>query len=128
MIMHPHTEVLYSGKPSWVQTFTKISPDAPEENFVVFTFAPSSMEKPHPQRRLHAWLDKNCYHENKIVAMAAEVTVDAMIRGYHVYRDIWGAVVDKQLTCKREPFNSADPCAVDHVPSAYMPREHHPHT
>ena len=44
--------------------------------------------------------------------MAVEVTVDAMIRGYHVYRHIWSAVVDEQLTCERESFNSVDPFAV----------------
>ena len=30
--------------------------------------------------------------------MAAEVTVDVIIRGYHVYRDIWSVVVDEQHT------------------------------
>ena len=57
--------------------------------------------------------------------MAFEVTMEAMIRGYHVYRDVWSAVVDEELACKREPFNASDPFAVsvvkgettlDHVP------------
>ena len=49
---------------------------------------------------------------NSEPTMAVEVTVDVMIRGYQVYRGIWSAVVDEQLTCKRESFNSADPFAV----------------
>ena len=53
------------------------------------------------------------YHTcNSEPTMAVEVTVDAMIRGYHVYRHIWSAVVDEQLTCERESFNSVDPFAV----------------
>ena len=44
--------------------------------------------------------------------MAVEVSMEAMIRGYHVYRDVWSAVVDEELACKREPFNASDPFAV----------------
>lgn len=39
-------------------------------------------------------------------------SVEAMIRGYHVYNNIWTAVVDEELICRREQFNSADPFAV----------------
>ena len=44
--------------------------------------------------------------------MAVEVTMEAMIRGYHVYCDVWSAVVDEKLACKRKPFNASDPFAV----------------
>ena len=39
-------------------------------------------------------------------------SVEAMIRGYHVYKDIWNAVVNEELQCQREPFNSSDSFAV----------------
>ena len=41
--------------------------------------------------------------------------VEAMIRGYHVYEDIWSAVVGEELPCKRERTNTADPFAVSVV-------------
>ena len=56
--------------------------------------------------------------------MAIEVTMEAMIRGYHVYSDVWSAVVE-ELACKQKPFNTSDPFAVavvkndttvDHIP------------
>ena len=31
--------------------FCETPPDTPEQSFVIFTFVPSSVEKPHPQRR-----------------------------------------------------------------------------
>ena len=69
--------------------------------------------------------------KNEKVAMAAEVTVDVMIRGYYIYRDIWSAVVDEQLTCKREPsdlFAIVVVTTVRHVPRMHMPRGHHART
>ena len=38
--------------------------------------------------------------------------LEAMIRGYHVYNDIWTAVVGEELHCEREPANASDPFAV----------------
>ena len=35
-----------------------------------------------------------------------------MVRGYHVYQDIWTAVVDEEFPCKREAGNRFDPFAV----------------
>ena len=52
-------------------------------------------------------------------------TIDAMIRGYHVYKDIWSAVLDEELPCQLELSNLVDPfgigvmkegTVVDHVP------------
>ena len=34
------------------------------------------------------------------------------IRGYHVYSDIWNAVIDEELPCAKEFGNLADPFAV----------------
>ena len=35
-----------------------------------------------------------------------EFRVDVCIRGYHIYKDIWYAVVGKVLVCEKEPNNS----------------------
>ena len=35
-----------------------------------------------------------------------EFRVDVCVRGYHIYKDIWYAVVGKVLVCEREPINS----------------------
>ena len=37
----------------------------------------------------------------------ASFSVEAMVRGYHVYKDIWTAVVE--FPCKRETGNTFDP-------------------
>ena len=39
-------------------------------------------------------------------------SVEAMVRGYHVYRDIWIAAVGEVLPCEREPTNTVDCFAV----------------
>ena len=38
--------------------------------------------------------------------------MEAMVRGYHVYKDIWTAVVGEEFPCKRETGNTFDPFAV----------------
>ena len=39
--------------------------------------------------------------------------IHSMIRGYHVYKDIWtDPDYDEELECVREPGNSSDPYAV----------------
>ena len=35
--------------------------------------------------------------------MASELSVGAMVRGYHIYEDIWDATVGEELPCQREP-------------------------
>ncbi len=32
-------------------------------------------------------------------------SIEAMVRGYHVYQDIWDAALGVQLSCQREPRN-----------------------
>ena len=44
-------------------------------------------------------------------------SIEAMVRGYHVYRGIWNAALGEQLPCQREPMNSKDPFAVAVVKS-----------
>lgn len=39
-------------------------------------------------------------------------SVEAMVRGYHVYQDHWDAAIGERLPCKREPGNRKDPFAV----------------
>ena len=39
-------------------------------------------------------------------------TVEAMVRGYHVYQDIWEAELDEELPCQKEPINIVDPFAI----------------
>ncbi len=43
----------------------------------------------------------------------AYFSVEAMVRGYHAYKDIWTAVVGEELPCQRERAgNPPDPFAV----------------
>ena len=45
-------------------------------------------------------------------AITDSFTVEAMVRGYHVYKDVWSAALGEQLSCQREPTNTRDPFAV----------------
>ena len=42
----------------------------------------------------------------------ANFAVDSMIRGHHVYKEIWDPVNGEELPCEREIGNSSDPLAV----------------
>ncbi len=42
----------------------------------------------------------------------ASFSVEAMVRGYHAYKDTWTAVVGEELPCQRERANPRDPFAV----------------
>ena len=48
---------------------------------------------------------------------SASFTIEAMVRGYHVYRDVWHATMAEQLPCQREIGNVADPFAIAIVKS-----------
>ena len=41
-----------------------------------------------------------------------EFRVDVCVRGYHIYKDIWYAVVGKVIIFDREPNNSHDRYAI----------------
>ena len=38
--------------------------------------------------------------------------IEAMVRGYYIYKDVWSAVIDEKFPCKREDGNRFDPFAV----------------
>ena len=44
--------------------------------------------------------------------MMEEFEVPCCIRGYHIYRDIWAAIIGEELGCIREPTNVHDRYAV----------------
>ena len=39
-------------------------------------------------------------------------SIDSVIRGYHIYKDIWAAPIRAILYCKKESFNPSGPYAV----------------
>ena len=43
--------------------------------------------------------------------------VEAMVRGYHIYEEIWDASIGEELLCAREPTNPRDPFTVAVVKS-----------
>ena len=59
---------------------------------------------------LHA---RRSFNRPKASEMAREsLTIEATIRGYHVYKEIWCADVGEELSCMREVENYRDPFAV----------------
>ena len=42
----------------------------------------------------------------------ASFEIEAMVRGYHIYKNVWSAVIDEEFPCKREDGNCFDPFAV----------------
>ena len=38
--------------------------------------------------------------------------MESCIRGYHIYKDVWVAVIGEDLSCEREPLNHVDRYAV----------------
>ena len=52
------------------------------------------------------------------------LVVESMVRGYHVYKDIWSAAVGQRLPCKQERGNPHDPYAIEgSVIVGHVPRE-----
>ena len=39
-------------------------------------------------------------------------TVESVIRGYHVYEEVWSSVIGEVLVCRRDTRNRHDPFAV----------------
>ena len=53
--------------------------------------------------------------------MLHDLTVDSVIRGYHVYKDIWVPIIGEILFCEQETGNEEDCFAVaDHQRSKYL--------
>ena len=46
------------------------------------------------------------------VMVCTSFTIEAMIRGYHICRDIWSTIIDKESPCEKELGNLVDPFAV----------------
>ena len=38
-------------------------------------------------------------------------SVSSMVRGYHIYKDVWDAAINEELSCQREADNYTDPFA-----------------
>ena len=64
------------------------------------------------------------------MADRASFSVEAMVSGYHAYKDIWTAVHGEELPCQREDGNRVDAFAVavvkdetvvGHVPKKISP-------
>ena len=58
--------------------------------------------------------------------MSCMFSISSVVRGYHIYQDVWSAGVGEQLTCDREPGNRHDTFAVavkkDEVIVGHVPR------
>ena len=52
------------------------------------------------------------YVDNCYMASTSSLSFDSVVRGYHVYKDIWEASEDELLPCRRETANRYDPFAV----------------
>ena len=54
-------------------------------------------------------------------------TIEAMVRGYHVYQTVWEVNIGEVLPCIREPGNRHDPHAVavkkDEIIVGHLPRK-----
>ena len=59
-------------------------------------------------RRLYTTLIVSACADRSIMSF----TVSAMIRGYHVYKEVWNAEVNEELRCEREVGNRSDTFAV----------------
>ena len=58
------------------------------------------------------------------VSIMSSFLVETMIRGYHICKDMWDAVVGQEFPCKRKDGNRVDPFTVvrgdsviGHIPS-----------
>ena len=52
------------------------------------------------------------------LSVKMQFSIEGMIRGYHIYKDIWDAQQGERLTCTPEMGNIHDPFAVS-VPYCY---------
>ena len=51
-----------------------------------------------------------CVNEDQVSKMAFEI--DSVVRGYHVYKDVWDAHIGTELLCLPESSNREDRYAV----------------
>ena len=52
------------------------------------------------------------FKQKNITSMSSEAGGDVCVCGYHIYEDIWNAMVGKVLVCEKEPNNSQDRYAI----------------
>ena len=48
----------------------------------------------------------------ELIFAVESFTIDSMIRGYHVYKDVWSSFIGEMLYCRRDICNHHDPFAV----------------
>ena len=69
-------------------------------------------------------LFKSCHH---VTINMEEAHIECCVRGYHVYSEIWEAVLGETLSCRREPTNVSDRYAVavlkDDITVGHLPRK-----
>ena len=53
----------------------------------------------------------NTTNTRQIFTMAFEFNFESMVRGYHVYKDVWDATIGETLPCEVESGNASDPYA-----------------
>jgi len=41
----------------------------------------------------------------------ASFEIEPMVRGYHIYKDVWSAVINEEFPCNRKDGNCFDPFA-----------------
>ena len=51
-----------------------------------------------------------CVNEDQVTKMAFEI--DSVVRGYHIYKDVWNAHIGTELFCLPESSNREDCYAV----------------
>ena len=49
---------------------------------------------------------------SELISAVESFTIDSMIRGYHVYKDVWYSFITEMLYCRRDVRNHHDPFAV----------------
>ena len=62
------------------------------------------------QLTAHMMRSRACVNEDQVSKMAFEI--DSVVRGYHVYKDVWDAHISTELLCLPESSNREDRYAV----------------
>ena len=58
------------------------------------------------QLTAHVMRSRACVNEDQVSKMAFEI--DSVVRGYHVYKDVWDAHIGTELLCLPESSNRED--------------------
>ena len=48
---------------------------------------------------------------SELISAVESFTIDSIIRGYHVYKDVWSSFIGEMLYCRRDVRNHHDPFA-----------------